>query len=92
MNISILIIQSFKTFVQVEINKVLHGSGIEDRHLVAELEKASAVGFFSSCHPVDTLIDLWDKKHQQYQHRNTLKTGSLSEKVIKEDERVPFHP
>ena len=30
------------TFIQVEINNVLHGSGIEDRHLVAGLENAWA--------------------------------------------------
>ena len=47
---------------------------------------------FFSCHPLDTLMHLWDKKHQNYQHRITLKTGSLSENVTKEDERVLFHP
>ena len=112
--IYILLLQRFKTCVQVESNTVLHGSGIEDRHLVADLEKASAGGsrfervglqsfngkwsnwlpveIFFSCHPFDTLMHLWDKKHQNHQHRITLKTGSLSENVTKEDERVLFHP
>ena len=35
-NIYILLIQTFKTFVQVEISKVLHGSVVEGRHLVAQ--------------------------------------------------------
>ena len=33
-----------KTFLQVEINKVLHESGIEDRHLVAVFETACSEG------------------------------------------------
>ena len=44
LKIYIVVIQSSKTFVQVWINIVLHGSGIEDRHLVAGLENAWAGG------------------------------------------------
>ena len=33
----ILSIQTFKTFVQGEINKILQKSGVEERHLVVEL-------------------------------------------------------
>ena len=31
-------LQTSKTFVQVETNKVLHELGVEDRHLVARFE------------------------------------------------------
>ena len=41
-NIYILLIQVFKTLVWVEINKVLHDSGVEDRHLVAEFKNSRA--------------------------------------------------
>ena len=40
---------------------------------------------FAYC--LDTQIHLWDQK---IQHRNPLKKGSLSENVMKEDERVLF--
>ena len=36
--------QTFRTFVQVEINKVLHDSFVEDRHLVARYENNRAGG------------------------------------------------
>ena len=44
LNIYILLIQAFKTLVQVEINKVLRDSGVEDRHLVARFENNRAGG------------------------------------------------
>ena len=44
LKIYILLIQSFKTFVQVEINKVLHDSVVEGRHLVARFENNRAGG------------------------------------------------
>ena len=37
-------LQTSKTSVQVEINKVLHESGVEDRHLVAGFETACSEG------------------------------------------------
>ena len=43
-------------------------------------------------HCLETQIHLWDKKIQKIQHRNLLKKGSLSENVLKEDERVLFQP
>ena len=43
-NIYILLLQAFKTLVQVEINKVLRDSGVEDRHLVARFENNRAGG------------------------------------------------
>ena len=33
LNIKCLLIQAFKTMIQVEINRVLRESGVEDRHL-----------------------------------------------------------
>ena len=42
LNIYILLIRAFKTSVQVEINKVLRESGVEDRHLVAGFENNRA--------------------------------------------------
>ena len=36
--------QTSKTFVQVETNKVLNESGVEDRHLVAEFENNVVAG------------------------------------------------
>ena len=44
LNIYLLLIQAFKTLVQVEINKVLRDSGVEDRHLVAGFENYWAGG------------------------------------------------
>ena len=44
LNIYLLLIQAFKTLVQVEINKVLRESGVEDRHLVAGFENNRAGG------------------------------------------------
>ena len=43
-NIYILLLQAFKTLVQVEINKVLRDSGVEDRHLVTRFENNRAGG------------------------------------------------
>ena len=43
-------------------------------------------------HLVDTLMHLWDKKSPKSPHRNPLKSGSLSENVMKEGERVLFSP
>ena len=43
-NIYILLLQAFKTLVQVEINRVLRESGVEDRHLVARFENNRAGG------------------------------------------------
>ena len=40
-------------------------------------------------HVFETPIHLWDQK---IHHSNPLKTGSLSENVMKEDERVLFQP
>ena len=40
--IYISLIQAFKSLVQVEINKVLRESGVEDRHLVAEFKNSRA--------------------------------------------------
>ena len=37
-------------------------------------------------------MHLWDKKHQKHRHGNPLKTGSLSENLMKEGERAPFQP
>ena len=37
-------IQTFETLFQGEINKVLHDSGVEDRHLVAGFKTALVVG------------------------------------------------
>ena len=42
--IYILLIQAFKTLVQVEINNVMHESGVENRHLVAGFENNRAGG------------------------------------------------
>ena len=44
LNIYLLLIQAFKTLVQVEINKVLRESGVGDRHLVAGFENNGAGG------------------------------------------------
>ena len=44
LNIKCLLIQAFKTMVQVEINRVLRESGVEDRHLVAEFENTCVAG------------------------------------------------
>ena len=38
LTIYILLLQAFKTLVQVKIDKVLRESGVEDRHLVAGFE------------------------------------------------------
>ena len=38
LTINIFYLQVSKTFVQVEINNVLHELGVEDRHLVARFE------------------------------------------------------
>ena len=89
--------------VSFEKHSIVHGSGIEDRHLVAGLENARAdlkekahkismgndqIGFplkyFFSRHPNAPL-------RPKIPHRNSLKKCSLSEKVMKEGERVPFH-
>ena len=43
-------------------------------------------------HVFETQMHLWDQKFQKFQHRNPLKTGSLSENVMKEGERVLFQP
>ena len=43
-NIYILLLQAFKTLVQVEINKVLRDTGVEDCHLVAGFENNQAGG------------------------------------------------
>ena len=53
------------------------------------VKKASHWNIFFR-HLVDTLMHLWDKK--KYRHRNTMKTGFLSENAMKEDERVLLHP
>ena len=37
-------LQTFKTFIKGETNKVLHETCVEDRHLVARLENAWAGG------------------------------------------------
>ena len=37
-------LKTSKTFVQVETSKVLHESGVEDRHLVAEFENTCVAG------------------------------------------------
>ena len=44
LTIYILLLQAFKTFVQVKIDKVLRESGVEDRHLVARFENNWAGG------------------------------------------------
>ena len=44
LTIYILLLQAFKTLVQVKIDKVLRESGVEDRHLVAGFENNRAVG------------------------------------------------
>ena len=46
-------------------------------------------------HCLDTQIHLWDQRDPRDPHRNPIKKASLSENVMKEDERVffqPFHP
>ena len=42
LTIYILLLQAFKTLVQVKIDKVLRESGVEDCHLVAGFENALA--------------------------------------------------
>ena len=54
------------------------------------VKMASRWNIFFSRHPLDTLMHLWDKKHQNHQHRITLKTGSLSENVTKEEKEYFF--
>ena len=41
-------------------------------------------------HTFETPMHLWDLWDQKIHHRNPLKNGSLSEKVMKEGERVLF--
>ena len=43
-------------------------------------------------HLFDTPMHIWDQSAQIARHRNPLKNGSISENVIKEDERVLFQP
>ena len=44
LTIYILLLQAFKTLVQVKIDKVLRESGVEDRHLVAGFENNQSGG------------------------------------------------
>ena len=39
-----------------------------------------------------TPMHFWDQKFQNFQHRNPVKNGSLSENATKEGERVLFQP
>ena len=43
-------------------------------------------------HTFETPMHLCDQKNQKLHHKNPLKSGSLSENVMKEGERVPFQP